>query len=369
MNDRAGAPSTSRAGRWRSASLRIRVLLFGTVVLAAGGAYLVMMSMSVLPQAAARDSGRWAVPLTPWGHPDIQGIWDSKSITPVRRPERFQGREYLTEAEAAELEREAALHPGEAERAEAAAEAIAQGAAPFMEDAVGSCLLAFNYSGTRVVSTRRTSLIVDPPDGRIPFLEKSKFPSAKPPPVLALEAPLDNSGPSDNPEDRPAIERCLGVTLPCLGGLCPLSRIVQSPQSVSIYYEQGAGGGGYRVIPLDGRPHLPAHIRQWLGNSVGRWEGSTLVVDTTNFTAQTSFRGSREHLHLVERFRRVAPDLLVYQIKVEDPTTFARPWTLELTPRRADDRQNQIWETSCHEGNASMISSLAGARALDRERK
>jgi hypothetical protein len=236
-----------------------------------------------------------------------------------------------------------------------------------MEDVVGSCLISFNYPGTRVVSTKRTSLIVDPPDGRIPYLEQPKASPVTPHPTAApTRVPLDNSGPSDNPEDRPAIERCLGVSLPCLGGLCPLSRIVQSQRSVSIYSEQGAGGGAYRVIPIDNRPHLASHIRQWLGHSVGRWEGPTLVVDTTNFTNQTSFRGSRENLHLVERFTRVADDLLVYRITVEDPTKFARPWTLELTPRRLDNRRNQIWETSCHEGNVSMTSSLAGARALER---
>jgi hypothetical protein len=303
--------------------------------------------------------------LTPWGDPDLQGIWDSKTITPVQRPERFGGREYLTADEVLELEREAAAHPGEAEREEAAAEAIAQGSTPFMEDTVGSCLIAFNYPGTRVISTHRTSLIVDPPDGRIPSLEAPK-PRASVPTETPKRVPLDNSGPSDNPEDRPAIERCLGVTLPCLGGLCPLSRIVQGRGVLSIYYEQGAGGGAYRAIPLDNRPHVPPHIRQWLGHSVGHWEGSTLVVDTTNFTAQTSFRGSRENLHLIERFTRVAPDRLIYRVTVEDSTKFARPWTLELTPRKLDDRQNQIWETSCHEGNFSMTSSLAGARALER---
>jgi hypothetical protein len=349
-------------------TLATRLVRATALVVLVTGAALLTYSSLVRRGGAVEPEG-WAVPLTAWGHPDIQGIWDSKSITPVQRPERFGGREYLTDAEAAELEREAVLHPGDAERAEAAAEAIAQGAAPFVEDVVGSCLLPFNYSGTRVVSTRRTSLIIDPPDGRIPYREQPTARAVDPPRAVPQQVPLDNSGPSNNPEDRPAIERCLGVTVPCLGGLCPLSRIVQSPQSVSIYYEQGAGGGGYRIIPLDGRPHLPPHIRQWFGSSVGRWEGSTLVVETTNFTAQTSFRGSRENLRLVERFTRKAPDQLVYQVTVEDSTIFARPWTLELTPRRLDDRRNQIWETSCHEGNASMVSSLAGARSLERERK
>ena len=158
------------------------------------------------------------------------------------------------------------------------------------------------------------------------------------------------------------IERCLGVTMPCIGGLCGFSRIVQSPGWVGIYYEQGHGGGAYRSIPLDGRPHLPSHIRQWLGDSVGRWEGDTLVVDTTNFTDRTDFLGSRENLHLVERFTRIGPDLMQYRITVDDPTIWTQPWTIELAPTLQDNRQNLIFEAACHEGNYALTTMLAGAR-------
>jgi hypothetical protein len=330
---------------------------------------LVLPAVVSRVQRIKRESS--ATLLTPWGHPDLQGIWDSKTITPLQRPDRFAGREFLTDEEAATLEEEATRHPGEAERAEAAAEALAQGATPFMEDVVGSCLVAFNYPGRKVVATKRTSLIVDPPNGKIPYL---KSPSATTipvpaPPKTPVAPLLDNSGPSDNPEDRPAIERCLGVSLPCLGGLCPFSRIVQSPDYVTIYYEQGAGGGIFRNIPLDGRSHLPPSTRLWLGNSVGRWEGTTLVVDTTNFTNQTSFRGSRENLHLIERFDRIAADRISYKVTVEDSTQFSTPWTLELIMRRADEKQNEIYETACHEGNYSLTWSLAGARALEQEKR
>jgi hypothetical protein len=336
-------------------------------VLSIGGAGLLVAGDSPRGQSSAQDWS-WTPARTPWGDPDLQGIWDSKTITPVQRPERFAGREFLTDEEVAELEREAAEHPGEAERAEAAAEALAQGVAPYMEDVVGSCLLSFNYSGRRVVRTKRTSLIVDPPDGRVPLLKKPAARVEPPaPPSVPAATPLDNSGPSDHPEQRPAIERCLGVSLPCLGGLCAFSRIVQAPGYVTIYYEQGHGGGAYRTIPLDGRPHLPRQVRQWLGDSVGRWDGDSLVVDTANFTRQTSFRGSRDGLHLTERFTRAGPDLIFYRITVEDPTVFARPWTLELTLSKADDRRNQIFETACHEGNHSLTYSLSGARAVDRQ--
>ena len=201
------------------------------------------------------------------------------------------------------------------------------------------------------------------------MLAHGKLPTVPKPPEHrpAARRPLDNAGPSDNPEDRPAIERCLGVSLPCLGGLCAFSRIVQGPGYVTIYYEQGHGGGAYRTIPLDARPHVPPRVRQWLGDSVGRWDGASLVVDTTNFTRQTSFRGSRDHLHLIERFTRAGPDLILYRVTVDDPTTFSRPWTLELTLTKASEKANQIFETACHEGNYSLATSLSGARALDRE--
>ena len=338
--------------------------------LAFGGALLVITLGVSQPftDAPQADSATWSAPLTPWGDPDLQGIWDSKTVTPLQRPDKFAGREFLTDEEVAAIEKEASAHPGEAERAEAEAEAVASGATPYMEDAVGSCLVPFNYPGTRVVRTKRTSLIVDPADGRIPLLNQKKPASIAPPARSGkpVKPPLDNSGPANDPEDRPAIERCLGVTLPCLGGLCAFSRLVQSPGYVTISYEQGHGGGAYRTIPLDGRPHLPPSVRQWLGHSVGRWEGTTLVVDTTNFTHQTSFRGSRENLRLVERFARVGPDQINYRVTVEDPTKFAQPWTLELTLRKADDKKNQIYETACQEGNYSMTTTLSGARALDK---
>jgi hypothetical protein len=143
--------------------------------------------------------------------------------------------------------------------------------------------------------------------------------------------------------------------------------MVQSQGYVTIYYEQGTGGGAYRTIPLDARPHISPTIRLWLGNSVGHWDGMTLVIDTTNFTHQTSFRGSREHLHLVERFTRVGFDEIIYRVTIDDPTTFAKPWTLEMTLTRIDGRRNEIYESACHEGNYSMTSTLAGARVLERD--
>ena len=306
------------------------------------------------------------VPRTPWGDPDLQGIWDSKSTTSLQRPERFADREFLTDEEIAALEearaREARQGPrGRDVRAEPGSEADVEGA----YNNIFSTGL-----GTRYSRTRRSSLIKDPPDGRLPPLtaEAEARRAAQTRDATAarrqadLPYPVDTGRSYDNPEDVRVIERCLGVTIPCTGGLCGFSRLVQGPGWVGIYYEQGHGGGGYRSIPLDDRSHLPSHIRQWLGDSVGQWEGDTLVVYTTNFTDQTNYLGSAENLHLVERFTRVAPDLLQYEITVEDPTVWLRPWTMELAPTLQDSVENLIFEAACHEGNYSLTAMLAGAR-------
>jgi hypothetical protein len=137
---------------------------------------------------------------------------------------------------------------------------------------------------------------------------------------------------------------------------------------VSIYYEYGPHGGAYRTIPVDGRPHLPAQIRQWLGDARGRWEGDTLVVDTANFTNETNYQGSRENLHLVERFTRAAPDLIMYRVTIDDPTVFTRSWTIEVPLTRQDDKANKIYDTPCYEGNYALLGILAGIRAVEKEK-
>ena len=171
---------------------------------------------------------------------------------------------------------------------------------------------------------------------------------------------------ADNPEDR-APDRCMGITIPFVRGTSgTYSRFVQSPESMAVYHEDGHRGGGYRTIYMDGRPHLPAHIRQWLGHSIGRWDGDTLVVDTTNFSAGTSFYGASENLHLVERYTRAAPDLVMYEVTVEDKTVWGdTTWTAEIPLTLVDNKSNQIYEAACHEGNYAMVSILAGARNLE----
>ena len=310
---------------------------------------------------SAAGAGTWATPRTPWGDPDVQGIWGGSSMTPLERPEKYAGREFLTEEEVADLERVARAEPARDARS-----------GNNHEDVEGAYNDVFTHRATTWGRTRRTSLIVDPLDGRIPPLT----PEARKREEAARRRPqsrsfgghytVDTENPvADNPEDRES-DRCKGMILP-FSSTWNFFRMVQAPGHVSIYIEHSNLGGSYRHIALDGRPHLPSSVRERYGDSVGRWDGDTLVVDTTNFTNQTNFQGSRENLHLVERYTRVGPDLITYRITIDDPTTFTRQWTIEIPLTRQVDRANMIYETACHEGNYGLTGILAGARTKERE--
>ena len=298
---------------------------------------------------------------TPWGEPDLQGIWGAGYLlTPLERPAKFADKEFLTEEEVVELEQAQATNPGRNKRADAGSVADVEGA---YND-------VFTGRGTKVVRTKRTSLIVDPPDGKIP----ARTPEGEKRLAAARRVRDDENGPggkADDPEERTQ-DRCTGITLPVNFGSAGVSggfvRIVQTPGVVTLYYEEGHHGGAYRTIPLDNRPHLPPNVRQYLGDARGRWEGDTLVIDTTNFSDKTNYQGSRENLHLVERFTRTAPDVITYRVTIEDPTTFTKPWTIEVPYTKGNEKENKIFEAACHEGNYAMVSILAGARALEREK-
>ena len=351
--------------------------LMGALAIA-GGAWLMRGHFGPDLRAQSATPTHAAVARTPWGDPDLQGIWSpGYYLTPLERPNKYGGREFLTDAEVADLERTASAAPGRNARLERGSVADVEGA---YND-------AFTGRGIKVIRTKRTSLIVEPMDGKIPPLtpeaqkraESSRRARALATPAELAAAfvdrdpkatpyPVDRTmgGGTANPEDRPA-DRCRGISLPFMGSSGTFSRFVQSPGWVSIYHEDGHRGGAYRHIPLDGRTHLPQHVRQWLGHSVGGWEGDTLVIDTTNFSDQTDFHGSRDHLHLVERYTPVAPDLVTYRATIEDPTTFTAPWTFELPLSKADEKKNQIFEAACHEGNYAMTSILAGARLQEKQ--
>ncbi|MCY4601708.1 MAG: hypothetical protein OXF27_17520 [Acidobacteria bacterium] len=338
------------------------------IALALGLAAFLVAGLALQPTfgqdtgGATADTG-WVAPRTPWGEPDVQGIWTSGYIlTPLERPDEFEGREFLTEEEKADLE--AAVLT----RVDASVGGTREGGG----DDVGTYNSAFSGFGREVISTGRTSQIIDPPDGKIPWIPEVREKHAAEMLTVFTERGRylaeDNDRGGDGPEDRPN-DRCLGASIPlrfaAASSSATLHRIVQSPDHVSIYYEHGHNGGAYRHVPLDGRPHLPGGIRQYLGDARGRWEGDTLVIDSTNFSDKTNYEGSRDNLHLVERFTPTGPGQLLYQVTIEDETVFTRPWTIEIPMTELDNKENRIYESACHEGNYALTSILMGARLLE----
>ena len=312
----------------------------------------IAVSVGAQAQRAGSTARTPAVPRTSWGHPDLQGTWANQTLTPLERPAEFAGREFMSEAEAAALEKQT-LEEGDADRRPAIGTDadVARAYNDFWWD-----------RATKVVSTRRTSLIVDPPDGKIPPLtpaaeERAKVEGSRP----AVRHMTTGGRGTDSWFDRGFWERCIVYgPLPRLPrSYNPNLQIFQTPDYVVISYEMIHE---VRIIPLDGRPHLGPGLRQWLGDSRGRWEGDTLIVETTNFTDKTNFRGSAETLHLTERYRRDGPDSLLYEFTVSDPTTWTRPWTAQIPMPRSS---GEIFEYACHEGNRGLPGILAGARAQD----
>ena len=248
-----------------------------------GSCVVLLMTAFLLALQPRLASQAWQVPHTSWGHADLQGVWSTATITPLERPAELAGKESFTEAEAADYERRTVERTNRDQRASTAEADVARAYNDFWWD-----------SGTRVVPTRRTSLIVDPPDGRIPALTAEALKRD-----AALAEVRKMRGPADNPEDRNLWERCItrGVPTAMLPQVYNNNyQIMQVPDHVVILAEMIHDA---RIIPIDGRPHAPAHVRSWLGDSVGRWEGDTLVVETTNFTDKFSYRGSSPNLQLV----------------------------------------------------------------------
>lgn len=343
--------------------MRIRHLVaLGTLVMTSAG-WLAVIVAGQTPGSGAKEHA--AAFKTPWGEPDLNGIWQVGYVfTPLQRPKELAAKEFLTDEEVTALERaHAQKMSGDG------AGGRARAARGTEEDVAGAYNQVFSRGGAheKVIRTKRTSLITDPPDGRIPPLTPDGETRAA---FLRRNAP-NEAGPggiADHPEER-RNDRCIGTTLPFIKGVSSgARRIVQSPGAVAVFLEDGHAGGAYRVIPVGARPHLPSHLRQYLGDSRGRWEADTLVVEVKNFSAKTNFEGSAENLQLTERYTRTGPDLLMLRIRVEDPSTFTRPWTIELPLTKLDEKANQIFESSCHEGNYALTSILAGARALEREK-
>jgi hypothetical protein len=302
---------------------------------------LVACAMCCAPLASAQT---WAPPRTPDGRPDLQGVWTNATITPLERPKDLGAKELFSEAEAAENRKTALVPTPTAERSGTEAHY------EFTQ-------FGLDKTQSQVAFSLRTSLIVGP-EGRVPPLT----PEAQQ--RIAERAAKAKGHEFDGPESRGIQENCIvwGNEGPPMlpPGYNSYLQIVQAPGYVAILQEMIHDA---RIIPLDGRPHLPQTVRGWLGDSRGRWEGDTLVVDTTNFTDKTNFRGSRENLHVVERFTRIDDNTIRYAFTVDDPTTWTKPWSAEL-PLAKD--KGPIYEYACHEANYGMANNLKGARAVEK---
>jgi len=331
---------------------------------------------------------------TPWGESDLQGIWTDQFDTPLQRSAKYAKQEFFTAIQREELDKQRAAHysSGDSRRERGT-----------VNDVNGTdnntVFLAIKHTGAR------TSLIVDPPNGRIPPLTpeaqraaaadeefrlallqstdtcKNREPACAggkydptPSPRFAESPPGYHTGNlvrinrNDGPEDNALRDRCLTSGLPEFGSFFgSFRRIVQTPGGISMFYDVAHGQGWQRNIVMNGSPHLPANIRQWYGDSRGRWEGNTLVVDVTNFSPKTDFFGSRDNLHLVERWTRTGPNTLEYEVMIDDPTVWTRPWNVRQEFTRQSDEENRIYyEPRCVEGNYALPGQLRGRRVEER---
>jgi len=356
----------------------------------AGAVVGVVISVSITSAPAQAPVASTTVLTTPWGEPDLQGIWTDETDTPLQRSAKYATQEFFTAAQRAELDAARAAVLEEDRRLERGTERDVAGA-------YNSVFLSVKRVGAR------TSKIVDPPEGRIPSLtpEAQKIAAAErefnlallqstetcknrspacaggrydptPSPRRSEPAPrynLAHINRDDGPEDHWPNDRCLTGGLPEFGTAFGGSfrRIVQTPGGISIFYDVGQGQGWQRNIVMDGSPHLPAGIRQWFGDSRGHWEGNTLVIDVTNFSPKTDFQGSREDLHLTERWTRLGPNTLEYVVTIDDPTVWTRPWTVKQAFSRQSEADNRIYyEPRCIEGNYGLPGILHGRRAEER---
>ena len=312
------------------------------------------MAVNVSAQTSAKQK-QWMPPRTPDGHPDLQGTWIIRTATPLERPKALEGKAFLTDTEVAELKARAAR-------------IFANGGSDFAAgDNVFLAALGNPDQFKSVTATggaedmierefdHHTSLVTDPADGHVPSLTIEG--------QRRREAALARGRRPDGPEDLDNAFRCISWGVPRLGGRYGAGdlayyQIVQTPSQILLFMETGHEA---RIIPLDGRPHLAHRIGQWSGDSRGRWEGDTLVVDTVNFSSKSYFMGAAENLHLIERFTRTSADTITYQMTLDDPTTWTKSWSAEM-PLKASDQQ--LYEYACHEGNGDlMMSVLRGAHA------
>ena len=311
---------------------------------------------------AADDT--WSVPRTPDGRPDLQGVWANNSATPLQRPDALADKARLTDAEVAELRARAAkLFDGESDAA--FADSVFHSALAADAEHESYDPTTGNYNHFWVAERdfdNRTSLIVDPPDGKLPALTPEEAERAQ------ARLARRKEHPADSYVDRANPERCITYGVPFLfAGYNGYFQIVQTPQHVVVVQEMIHDA---RIIPLDGRPQLDANVQQWIGDPRGHWDGDTLVVETRNFSPNSKFIANvlvpggeaHENLHLTERFTRVGPETLKWEVTIDDPTIWTKPWTALV---RLMKSEGDIFEYACHEGNYAMEGILAGHRGQE----
>lgn len=299
----------------------------------------------VAPTADKADNG--PLPRTADGHPDLQGYWTNTTVTPLERPKDLGMKASFTPEEAAAYAKKQLATPEPT------------GPGTYADVHYNMAQFGLEKNQNKVAANIRTSLIVDPPDGRMPAMT----PEAR---QRNAERAAKNKGHEfDSAENRSLGEQCIlwpneGPPMMPVGYNSNLE-ILQGPGYVAVLQEMIHD---VRIIPTDGRPHLPSSIRQWMGDSRGHWEGDTLVVDTTNFTDRTAFRGASENLHVVERFSRVNATTVLYSFTVDDPSTWTHSWSADIPMTKID---GPIYEYACHEGNYGMANNLSGARAEEKK--
>jgi hypothetical protein len=339
--------------------MRHLLALLATVSVVAGSLVVVSIAAQSPPAGAAPE---WKVPRTPDGRPDLQGVWGNNSVTPMTRPRQWKDKASLTDAEVEELKQMAARF-------------VDQGGDAIFGNFVQQMLDARDKGSFAQVSydpstgnynqfwmadrewDNRTSLVIDPPDGQFPPLTPDAEARRE-----AARTAVRARGPADGPEDRPLSERCISYGAPRTGAnYNSYVQIIQSPQTTVLMQEMIHDA---RVVPMTALPHLPAHIRQLHGDPRGRWDGDTLVVETTNYL--NGFQGSTPDVTLTERYTRVSPDFINWEITVSDPKTWTKPYTFMIRLKKTDAL---IYEYACHEGNYAMEGILAGARAEEAKRR
>jgi hypothetical protein len=320
-------------------------------------AIAVALATGCLSQSSAPP---WTAPRTGFGQPDLQGTWLNRSVTPLERPKELGGRAFLTDAEVTELKQRADRLFKHGHNDYAAGDNLFNAVLANPEHYKSPTATSTSEDMVEWEFDNRTSLIVDPPDGRIP----PYTPEGQRRQNAAVAASLGKNLAASSKDLTPS-QRCITFGVPRLGGTFSSGQyayfqIFQSPGYVVLFFETIHDA---RIIPLDGRPHLPPNVRTWNGDSRGHWEGETLVVDTTNFSRQSNLLGSAENLHLIERFTRIAPDEIRYDLTIDDPTTWTKAWSAMIRLKRTDER---LYEFACHEGNSDTEAGiLLGVRATE----